>query len=110
MLRAINTPDLQEEAFPVLTAAQIDRIRPCAKVRSVQAGEVLFELGNVGMSLFVVLLGRLDIALLGLSGERVFTTYGPGQFSPSTSRIAHSRKSAHAFCGFDAGDRSNWIG
>jgi len=87
MLRTINTPDLQGEAVPVLTAAQIDRIRPCAKVRSVQAGEVLFEPGNVGKSLFVVLSGRLDIALLGLSGERVFATYGPGQFSPSTSRI-----------------------
>ncbi|MGC2637059.1 MAG: FAD-dependent oxidoreductase [Acidobacteriaceae bacterium] len=81
MLRAINTPDLQAEAFPVLTAAQIDRIRPYAKVRSVQAGEILFEPGNVAMSLFVVLSGKLDIALLGLTGERVFVTYGPGQFS-----------------------------
>jgi hypothetical protein len=33
------------------------------------------------MSLFVMLSGKLDIALPGLSGERVFVTYGSGQFS-----------------------------
>jgi thioredoxin reductase (NADPH) len=91
MLRAINTPDLQAEAFPVLRAAQIDRIRPYVKVRSVQAGEVLFEPDSVGMSLFVVLSGTLDIALLGLSGERVFVTYGSGQFLGEMVLISGAR-------------------
>lgn len=43
MLSSINTPDRQAEAFPVLNPTQIDRIRPYGKVRSVHAGEVLFE-------------------------------------------------------------------
>ena len=68
MLPTINTPDRQAEAFPVLTPAQIARIRPHASVRSVQAGEVLFEPGTSGMSCFVVLTGKLDIAMAGLSG------------------------------------------
>ena len=67
MLPTINTPDRQAEAFPVLTPAQIDRLRPYGNIRSVQAGEVLFEPGRVGMSCFVVLSGKLDIAMAGLS-------------------------------------------
>jgi thioredoxin reductase (NADPH) len=63
MLSTINTPDPQAEAFPVLTPAQIDRIRPYGNVRSVRAGEVLFEPGKLGMSCFVVLSGKLNIAM-----------------------------------------------
>ena len=91
MLPSINAPDRQAEAFPVLTSAQIARIRPYANVRSVQAGEVLFEPGKVGMSCFVVLSGKLDIAMAGLSGEQVFVTYGPGQFSGEVVLISGAR-------------------
>jgi thioredoxin reductase (NADPH) len=91
MLPSINAPDRQVEAFPVLTPAQIARIRPYATVRSVQAGEVLFEPGTVGMSCFVVLSGKLDIAVSGLSGEQVFVTYGPGQFSGEVVLISGAR-------------------
>jgi thioredoxin reductase (NADPH) len=91
MLPTINTPDRQAEAFPVLTPAQIARIRPHATVRSVQAGEVLFEPGKSGMSCFVVLTGKLDIAMAGLFGEQVFVTYGPGQFSGEVVLISGAR-------------------
>ena len=91
MLPSINAPDRQAEAFPVLTPAQIARIRPHANVRSVQAGEVLFEPGKLGMSCFVVMSGKLDIAMVGLSGEQVFVTYGPGQFSGEVVLISGAR-------------------
>ena len=52
MLPPINAPDRQAEAFPVLTPAQIDRIRPYGNVRSVQAGEVAFRTGQVRHVLF----------------------------------------------------------
>jgi thioredoxin reductase (NADPH) len=87
----INTPDRQAEAFPVLTAAQIARIQPYGKVRSVYAGEVLFEPGTFGMPCFVVLSGKLDIAIAGLSGEHVFVTFGPGQFSGELVLISGAR-------------------
>jgi len=76
-----STPFRQEEAFPVLTPAQIARIRPHADVRSVLPGEVLFEPGTVRLPCFVVVTGRLAISMLRLSGEQVFVTHGPGQFS-----------------------------
>ncbi len=91
MLPPINAPDRQAEAFPVLNPAQVDRIRPYAKIRAVQAGEVLFEPGAQGMSCFVVLSGKLDIAMPSISGERVFVTYGPGQFSGEVVLISGAR-------------------
>jgi thioredoxin reductase (NADPH) len=91
MLPSMNEPDRQAEAFPVLTAAQIARIRPHGSVRPVQAGEVLFEPGKLGMSCFVVLSGKLDIAMVGLSGEQVFVTYGSGQFSGEVVLISGAR-------------------
>ena len=91
MLPTINTPDRQAEAFPVLTPKQIDSLRPYGNIRSVRAAEVLFEPGESGMSCFVVLSGKLDIAVPGLSGERVFVTYGPGQFSGEVVLISGAR-------------------
>ncbi|HEY1985653.1 MAG TPA: FAD-dependent oxidoreductase [Terracidiphilus sp.] len=91
MLPTINTPDPQVEAFPVLTPAQINRLRPYGNIRSVRAAEVLFEPGTSGMSCFVVLSGKLDIVVSGLSGEQVFVTYGPGQFSGEVVLISGAR-------------------
>ncbi len=91
MLPTINTPDPQAEAFPVLTPAQIDRLRPYGNIRSVRAAEVLFEPGKSGMPCFVVLSGKLDIVVSGLSGEQVFVTYGPGQFSGEVVLISGAR-------------------
>jgi thioredoxin reductase (NADPH) len=91
MLPTINTPDRQAEAYPVLTPAQIDRLRPYGNIRSVRAAEVLFEPGKSGMSCFVVLSGKLDIVVSGLSGEQVFVTYGPGQFSGEVVLISGAR-------------------
>ena len=84
-------PDRQAQAFPVLTPMQIARIRPYGTVRPVQAGEVLFEPGKSGMSCFVVLSGKLDIAVPGLSGEQVIVTHGPGQFSGEVVLISGAR-------------------
>ena len=91
MLPTINSPDRQAEAFPVLSPAQIARIRPYGNVRTVHAGEVLFEPGMSGMPCFVVLSGKLDIVVSGLSGEHVFVTYGPGQFSGEVVLISGAR-------------------
>ena len=91
MLPSINTPDLQAQAFPVLTPAQIDRIRPYGTARTVRAGEILFEPGELGMPCFVVLSGKLEILMTRLSGEHVFVTYGPGGFSGEMVLISGAR-------------------
>jgi thioredoxin reductase (NADPH) len=78
---SINSPDLQAQAFPALTPAQIDRIRPYGTLRAVHLGEILFEAGERAMPCYVVLSGKLDIVITSLSGEHVFATHGPGNFS-----------------------------
>jgi thioredoxin reductase (NADPH) len=41
----------------------------------------MFEAGQLGIPCFVVLSGKLDIVITRLSGEHVFATHGPGNFS-----------------------------
>ncbi len=91
MQPSINTPDRQAQAFPVLTPAQIDRIRPYGTARTVRAGEILFEPGQLGMPCFVVLSGKLEILMTRLSGEQVFVTYGVGGFSGEMVLISGAR-------------------
>src|ERR1700761_9340336 len=91
MSQSINTSERHAEAFPVLTPAQIARLQPYSKVRAVLAGEVLFQPGALGMSCFVVLSGKLDIVVPELSGEHVFVSYGPGQFSGEVVLISGAR-------------------
>jgi len=91
MLPSIDTPDRQAQAFPILTPVQIARINPYGSVRPVHAGEILFEPGKSGLSCFIVLSGKLEIAMPELSGEHVFVTYGPGQFSGEVVLISGGR-------------------
>ena len=91
MLPSISTPDRQAEAFPVLSPAQIDRIRPYGTARTVRAGEILFVPGEVGMPCFVVLSGKLEILVTQLSGEQVLVTFGPGGFSGEMVLISGAR-------------------
>jgi thioredoxin reductase (NADPH) len=83
-----NAPYLQAEVFPVLTPAQIARIRPHATVRPVRLGEVLFEPGTIGMPCYVVVSGKLEISMARLSGEQVFAIHGPGNFSGDVVMIS----------------------
>ena len=81
MQPSINSPDLQGQAFPTLTPAQIDRIRPYGAAKTVRAGDILYEPGQLGVPCFVVLSGKLEIVMTTLSGELVFVTFGQGGFS-----------------------------
>ncbi len=66
------------QAFPVLTSAQIDRIRPLGRVRQVQQGEILFEPNDTAIRFFVVLSGSMEIVQPSLDGERALVSHGPG--------------------------------
>jgi thioredoxin reductase (NADPH) len=91
MLPSHTTPDRQAQAFPLLTVAQIDRIRPYSAARTVQVGEILFEPGETRLPCFVVLSGKLEILMTGLTGEYVFVAFGPGGFSGEMVLISGAR-------------------
>ena len=45
----------RHQMFPVLEAADIERVRRFGKVRSYRAGEALVQVGNVGPGLTIIL-------------------------------------------------------
>ncbi len=75
------------ETFPTLTTAQVDRIRAYGKVRSVTAGQVLFEPGDTKVPVFIILSGSLDIVLPCPTEEKRLVTHHAGGFSGEFSMI-----------------------
>jgi thioredoxin reductase (NADPH) len=80
--------DARTQAFPVLTAAQISRVRPGSKIRNVKKGEILFEPGDKSVPFFVLLSGKLDILQPDLAGERLIVTHGPGSFTGEMTMVS----------------------
>jgi thioredoxin reductase (NADPH) len=79
------------QAFPVLSAEMIDRIRPSGQVRKVVPGEVLFSPNDINISFFVVLSGHMEIAQPSYEGERTVAEHGPGQFTGEMTMITGQR-------------------
>jgi thioredoxin reductase (NADPH) len=84
--------DPRTQAFPVLTAAQIARLRPGGKLRKVKPGEILFEPDDTGVPFFVMLSGSMEIVQPDLTGgERPIVTHGPGEFTGEITMISGQR-------------------
>jgi thioredoxin reductase (NADPH) len=78
----------QEQAFPALTHAQIDRIRPFGQVRQTKVGEILFEPGDATVPFFVLLSGSLDIVQPTLESEHLIVTHQAGSFTGEMTMIS----------------------
>ncbi|MGB2635810.1 MAG: FAD-dependent oxidoreductase [Candidatus Acidiferrum sp.] len=83
--------DAQTQAFPVLTEAQINRVRSSSKLRQVKKGEILFEPGDTNVPFFVLLSGGIEIVQLDLGGEHMIATQSPGQFTGEMTMISGRR-------------------
>ena len=83
--------DIRGEAFPVLTAEQINRIRPLSRVRKVKAGEIVFEPGDLDISFFVLLSGSMEILQPGIQGERLIVNHDAGEFTGEITMISGRR-------------------
>ena len=83
--------DIRGEAFPVLTAEQINRVRHASKVRKVEVGEVLFEPGDSDVGFFVLLSGSMEIVQPDMRGERPIVTHGAGSFTGEITMISGRR-------------------
>ena len=80
----------QAQAFPVLTPSQIARIREAGHVRKVEAGEILFEPGEINVPFFVLLSGSLEIVQPDASGgERAIATHHTGAFTGEMTMISN---------------------
>src|SRR5580698_6199330 len=94
MSSAIPVPsalDSRTQAFPVLTEAQIARIRPLGKIRQVSKGEIVFEPGDSDVPFFVLLSGTMDIVQPDLKNERPVAMHGPREFTGEMTMISGRR-------------------
>jgi thioredoxin reductase (NADPH) len=83
--------DSRTQLFPVLTDAQISRLRPVGKLRQVQPGEILFQPDDTEVPCFVLLSGSLEIVQPGLAGERSIVTHNAGGFTGEITMISGRR-------------------
>jgi thioredoxin reductase (NADPH) len=83
--------DARTQAFPILTPAQINRIRPGGKLRNVAKGDILFEPGDANVPFFVLLSGKMEIVQPDLNGESMVANHGPGGFTGEMTMISGRR-------------------
>ena len=80
--------DIPVDAFPVLTAEQISRIRPMSKVRQVKVGDILFEPGDADVPFFVLLSGSIEVVQPDRHGERLLVKHEAGNFTGEMTTIS----------------------
>jgi thioredoxin reductase (NADPH) len=83
--------EVRAQAFPVLTAEQISRIRPLSKVRNVKVGDILFEPGDTEIPFFVLLSGSMEIVQPDRHAERLIVNHDPGEFTGEMTMISGRR-------------------
>src|ERR1700756_3391579 len=87
--------DARTQIFPTLIPSQIDRIRPQGRVRHVDRGEILFDLGDTNIPFFVILSGSMEVVQPGLDGERPITVHRAGGFTGELTMISGPRPRPH---------------
>jgi thioredoxin reductase (NADPH) len=79
----------REQTFPVLTAAEITRIRRFGKVVRYQSGDRLVVAGEPGPGMLVVLTGAVTmIQRDGMGHVAPITRHGPGQFVGEVGQLS----------------------
>lgn len=79
------------QTWPVLTEAQIDRARPYGRVRTVEAGEILYRPGEAAVPFFILLSAGVEIVQLNLRGEHPIANLSPGMFTGEAAMISGQR-------------------
>jgi thioredoxin reductase (NADPH) len=77
--------------FPLLDDAQIARLAPFGEQRQVQAGDVIFNQGDVNHGIFIVLGGSIEIVGISTGGETVIRTLGRGAFTGEINHLSGRR-------------------
>jgi thioredoxin reductase (NADPH) len=80
-----------DHVFPTLTAAQIARIAAHGRVRPIQRGEVLVEVGDKVVPFFVVKSGEIHVVRPSDTTESLIVDHGPGHFSGEATMLSGRR-------------------
>ena len=86
-----NALESHAQVFPVLTDAQINRIRPFASLRQVNDGDVLFRADDSDVPFVILLSGSMEIVQPDMNSERLVANHGPGEFTGEMTMITGHR-------------------
>ncbi|MBB5193355.1 thioredoxin reductase (NADPH) [Silvimonas terrae] len=77
------------QRFPKLTEAEIDRMRRFGEIRAYPAATMMFEIGQPGPGLFVILKGRVRIISRdGLGHSTIIIEQGPNEFAAEVAQLS----------------------
>src|SRR5688572_33341725 len=76
------------QAFPVLTAAEIGRLRRFGRTLAFADGEPLVQVGEIGHGLLIVLSGRVEISQHDDDRRNVIITHEPGGFAGELAQLS----------------------
>ena len=85
-----------DHVFPMLTPAQIARVALHGRSRTVDAGEVLIDVGHQDVPFFVVTEGQIEIVQPSATGERIIVVHQPGGFTGEANMMSNRRSLARA--------------
>jgi thioredoxin reductase (NADPH) len=84
----VGTGSDRHRIFPVLTAGQIARVAAHGRHRQTTAGEVLVDIGDNDVPLFVVVAGAVHVLQVLQGTESALVSYGPGTFTGEVNLIS----------------------
>ena len=79
-----------EHVFPKLTPAQMDRVAAYGRLRRVENGEVLLEMGESGR-IFVITAGSIETVRMAGDVEEIIVTHGVGSFTGEIAVLSGRR-------------------
>jgi thioredoxin reductase (NADPH) len=87
----VPTVSRLERVFPTLTPAQIARIAPHGRRRTIAPGDVLVEVGQRPVPFFVVLSGATQVLRPSAGSDTLIVTQGAGQFTGEGTMLTGRR-------------------
>jgi len=79
--------------FPLLSGAELARVRRFGSVQRFRAGDLLFSAGQASPGMFVVLEGAIAICQRdGLGNVVPIVRQGPGQFTAEVGTLSDRRR------------------
>ena len=83
-----SAPAAVDNAFPILTPAQISRVAAHGTTHTVSAGEMLAIAGAINLRFFVVVSGEIHVVRSASDTETLVTAHTPGKFSGEANMLS----------------------
>jgi thioredoxin reductase (NADPH) len=80
-----------ERIFPILTPEQVSRVAPHGQRRATSRGDVLVEVGDRNVPVFVVISGEVQAVRPEEKGDALIVTHRAGQFSGEANMLSGRR-------------------